>query len=801
MIKKFDVGGMTCSNCSSGIERNIKKLDGVKSVSVSLMEKIMTVDFDEQIITPEKIIAVVEKLGYTASVYGAKIIDKFSDAKKLKLRFFVSLFILLPLMYFCMGQMLSLPVPDKKINYALQFALATVILIINRKFFINGAKAVIHGSPNMDTLVSLGSLSAYIYSITVTVMLFLGSLNPEHTFFDSSAMVVSLVTLGKWLEELSKIKTGDEIEKLGNLLPKTATLVVDGKEKTVLTSELKIGDIIVLKAGEYLAIDGTVTDGNASLDKSAITGESMPEEVSVGAKVTSGSILKSGYLFVRADKVGGETLFSQIIDVVKSASASKPPIQKLADKISKIFVPTVTALAIITFTLWLIFTGDLYKAFNFGISVLVISCPCSLGLATPVAVMVATGRAASYGILFKNAESLQNACKINCVLLDKTATLTVGKPKVTDYINFTGESNSTLFPVISALESKSSHPLAQCVKDYCGNNDKSVEKYEYVTGKGIIGEVDGVKYYLGNFELLPENLVMSEIPLDKLDGKTILYFADEYQLVSVFGVADYLKDDSIEAVEKLQSMGIKTVMVTGDNQSSAKRIASQVGIEEYVANVLPQEKYAIVEKFKQKGYFTAMVGDGINDSPALKVADVGIAMGTGTDIAIDSSEIVIANGNLSALSKTIELSARTLKIIKQNLFWAFFYNVIGIPLAGGVLSFVGVVLTPAIASALMSCSSLFVVGNALRIAKKKKQKNRCNDKCKMQKEVILTVENMMCGHCKEKVEKALSTLENVLSVNVNLQEKTATVKYFDNFDVEKASETISNVGFKITNVQ
>ncbi len=802
MTKKFTVGGMTCVNCSSGIERNIAKLDGVKAVSVSLMEKVMTVDFDENILSTEKIIAVVEKLGYSAEVFGSKKVDRFADAKKLKRRFFISLLVLAPLMYFSMGHMLSLPVPNNEINFVIQFVLATVILILNRKFFINGVKAVLNGSPNMDTLVSLGSASAYIYSIVVTVMMFLGKLSPEHTFFEASAMVVSLVTLGKWLEELSKIKTGDEIEKLGNLLPKTATIIENGKEKVVLTSELKEGDIVLLKAGDYASVDGVIIEGNASVDKSAITGESLPVEVGVGDSVSSGSILKSGYLHLKAQKVGEETLFSKIVEIVRKAGASKAPIQKLADKISKIFVPTVTIIAVVTFVIWLIISKDFYKAFNFGISVLVISCPCSLGLATPVAVMAATGRAASYGILFKNAESLQNACKINCVLLDKTATITVGKPKVTDYLNFTDEPNSMLFPVVSALESKSSHPLAECVKNYCGDSDKVVTDYSYITGKGIIGTVDGVKYFLGNRELLPENIIMTEIPTDITEGKTVIYFADEYQLVSVFAVSDYLKEDSKDAISMLHAKNIKTVMITGDNESSAKSISAQVGLDEFVANVLPQDKYEIVEKYKKDGYFVAMVGDGINDSPALKSADIGVAMGTGTDIAIDSSDIVIANGSLLALAKTVEISSKALKIIKQNLFWAFFYNIIGIPIAGGVLSALGVVLTPMIASALMSMSSLFVVTNALRIAgKKKKEKPACDNSCGVLTDIKVGIEGMMCMHCQSKVTDALALVKGVYGVKVSLQENQATFKADNTLTDNDIISAVESVGFKVTKIE
>ena len=791
MVKKFSVGGMSCSACSQGIEKFIGKLDGVKNVSVSLLAKEMTVDFDDGVLSVEKIIAAVEKIGYTAALYGTQNTKEDNPVLKMKRRFFISLIILIPLMYLCMGKMIGLPVPISKINFPIQAFLALIILVINRKFFISGTKAVIHGTANMDTLVSLGAAAAYIYSTVMTILLFVGVADPMHTFYDSSAMVVTLVTLGKWLEEISKRKTGDAIEKLGNLLPKTATVIRNGKEMLLLTTEIINGDIVAVKAGEYVSIDGKVVDGSGGVDKSAITGESMPEEVTVGDFVSSGSILKDGYLHIVAEKVGEETLFSKIIQAVKSAGVSKAPIQKFADRVSGVFVPIVTVLAMLAFTIWIIITGDAYKAFNYGISVLVISCPCALGLATPVAVMAATGRAASEGVLFKNAESLQNACKINLVLLDKTATITMGKPKVTDYINFTGESNEVLFPVISALESKSSHPLAQCVVDYCGKSEKVVENYKYVTGKGIIAEVDGVKYYLGNRELMP-NVDISELTND-LNGKTVLYFADDYQLISVLALADYLKDDSRQAIEDLNSKGIKTVMITGDNKSVASRIAEEVGISEYEANVLPQDKYEIVEKYKKQGYYTAMVGDGINDSPALKSSDVGIAMGTGTDIAIDSAEIVIASGSLNGVNKAIEVSSKAFKIIKENLFWAFFYNCMGIPVAGGALSFLGVTLTPAIASALMCVSSLFVVTNAFRVSKRKINTPLESVKPDMRVEII--IDGMMCMHCVSKVKEALGGLSGVINVEVDLENKKATLGIKRSVTDLSLTKAIKEVGF------
>ena len=801
MIKKFSVGGMTCSNCSQGIEKYISSLNGIKSVSVSLLLKEMTVDFDSSIISAEEIISAVERLGYTADFYNLNKIDKYSEAKKLKKRFFISLILLLPLMYFSMGVMFGLPGFDKKINFIIQGVFAVSIIAINFKFYINGVKAVLHLSPNMDTLVSLGSFSAFVYSVVMTILLFVG-VQVEHVFYEASAMVLALVTLGKWLEELSKVKTGDAIDKLNKLMPKTATVLKDGKMVTVLTSEIEVGDTVVLRIGDYVPIDGVIVEGTASIDKSVITGESLPEEVKVDDFIGSGSIIKDGFLMVEAIQVGGDTMFSKIVEIVKTAGASKAPIQRIADKVAGVFVPVVTLIAIITFTLWASITGDLYNAFNYGISVLVISCPCSLGLATPVAIMASTGKSASLGVLFKDAGAIQNTCKINCVLLDKTATITVGKPKVTDFLNLSDMDNKAVYRIVSALEIKSSHPLAECIFDFCGQSELNVENYEYIVGKGAKGIVDGETYYIGNSELLPDVVKVSLQEREEFFGKTVIYFSNSSKLLAIFAVADYLKEDSFEAIKTLKDSGIKTVMVTGDAESVANRVAKEVGIDTYEAQVLPEDKYRIVEKYKNEGYFVAMVGDGINDSPALKSADIGIAMGTGTDIAIDSSDIVLVNGSLKGLGNAIEISKKSVKIIKENLFWAFFYNVVAIPVAAGALSFVGFVLTPIIASACMSLSSLFVVTNALRISRKKKEKSNKNKKrVKVNYIYTIYIEGMSCGHCTDKVEKALSKLDGVIKVSANLKNKTATVESEIEIAEEVFDKTITEIGFVFKKVE
>ncbi|MBE7089689.1 MAG: heavy metal translocating P-type ATPase [Clostridiales bacterium] len=792
MKKRFTVGGMSCSACASGIEKSVGKLDGVNSVSVSLLDKSVTVDYNQEKVTEKDIEIAVVKLGYTFG--NGKSERAISDADILKNRFFISLCILIPLMYLCLGGAIGLPVfYDNRINFSIQLVLAIVILIINRRFFINGVKAVKNLSPNMDTLVALGSCSAFIYSVVMTVLLFAGAQNPTHVFFDSSAMVVSLVTLGKWLEEISKQKTGSAIEKLSKLIPQTVTIMVDGKEKSVYTSEIREGDIIAVKSGEYIAVDGVVVEGGASVDKSAITGESMPEEISVGGVITSGSIVLSGYLLVKAEKVGEHTLFNKILETVKSAGASKAPIQRFADKVAGVFVPIVTVLALICFAVWIAVTGDLYKSFNFGISVLVISCPCALGLATPVAVMTATGRSAKHGILFKDAESLQNLCKTNCVLLDKTATLTVGKPKVTDYVNL---SDKNLSGVISALEQKSSHPLAKCICEYLGESEIKVEEYSYLLGRGIIGKIGGEKYRIGNLELVSEVVKIDDKYLPKnFKGKTVIYVTENDRLVSIFALADYLKDGAKEVIRELKSKGIKAVMITGDNEETASVIAEELGIEEYRASVLPTEKYEVVEKYKAEGYFVAMVGDGINDSPALKSAHVGVAMGNGSDIAIDSADVVLTGGNIKALVDGISTSKKSLRIKKENLFWAFIYNLLGIPIAGGALSMLGVTLTPIIASACMCVSSLFVVLNALRVGVEKENK----DKVKKQK-FTLKIENMMCNHCVKKITEIAEKTSGISKIKVSLESKTLTFYASENFALDGIIDEIKKARFIVERI-
>lgn len=785
---KFDVFGMSCAACSSGIERAVGKLSGVKTVNVSLLEKTMTVEYDDNILSAERIIATVEKAGYTAAVFGVSG-NKRSDAEILKKRFFASLIFLVPLMYLSMFGMLGAPTfsavfaAGEILDIVLQFVFATAVIIINFQFYVSGIRAVKNLAPNMDTLVFLGSFSAYVYSIVVSVLIIFGRAEHTHIFFESAAMVETLVTLGKYLEEISKRKTGKEIEKLSKLLPKTVTVIKDGKEETILTEDLQKGDVIVLRAGDYCPVDGTATEGFAGVDKSAITGESLPEEIFAGGKVTSGSILRTGYLLVRAEKVGAETLFNKIVETVRAAGASKIPVQRLADRISLVFVPAVAVIAILTFVLQLLLNKDAgtFTAFKCMINVIVISCPCALGLATPVAVVAATGKSAALGVLFKDAEALQKIGGINCVMFDKTATLTEGKPKVTDYKNFSEIKDAEIFAITSALEKTSNHPLGGAITKFCGETDLKAEDFSYQAGKGIVGNVNGKTYYLGAYG-------------DKTGifiGKTGVSLCEDNKTLAVFGISDVVKKDSRKTAEFLKKENILPVMITGDNGSAAGVVAKETGIEKYEYSVLPDGKAEYVAKYKEKGYRVAFVGDGINDSPALKTADVGIAVGNGTDIAIESSDIVIAGDSPFKVVDAINLGRKTTGIIKGNLFWAFFYNAVMIPVAAGAFAFLGIVFEPWIAAACMSVSSLFVVTNALRI-----NGYRSEDmKEKGGKVMKITVEGMMCEHCKKRVKEATESVSGVKSVEIDLKKKSVTV--VGDFDIVKVKDAITAAGYEV----
>lgn len=803
---------MTCSACSSGIERAVGKLEGVTLCEVSLMAKSMKAEFDESVISEEKIFSTVKALGYGIFNEGAEPQKKsVSRDKELFIRFIISVCLLVPLLYVSMGHMINAPIPPF-LNphhgngrwFALyQLILSAAIIAVNYSFFKNGAVALFKRVPNMDTLVALGSGVSFIYSFVLTILIFTG--RDEFCMelhFESAATILALVTVGKWLEEKSKKKTGSEIEKLLKLAPDTVTIEVNGEQRTVSVKEVREGDILVVKQGEYIPVDGKIIFGSSFVDKCAITGESLPVEVSVGDEITSAALVKSGLIKIRAERVGEETTLSKIINMVREAGASKAPIQKLADKIAGVFVPAVTAIALFTFVLWLLIDGGFVAehCVTYAISVLVVSCPCALGLATPVAIMTATGKGASLGILYKDAESLQKVSEINAVLLDKTATLTEGKPKVTDVLTF-GADREEILKIACGIEKNSNHPLAKCVTDYV---EESVEvtDFIYTVGKGAEAKYEGKTYYLGNAKLVSSAEASKEVTSKAAElsaqGKTVLYFADGKQVLALIAVADTVKNGSAKAVEMLKNRNMRVAMLTGDEQKTAKAVAESVGIDEFLAEVMPEDKLKAVTNVQQVGGCVAMVGDGINDSPALKQADVGIAMGSGTDVAIDSAGVVLVSEDLRTLDTVFDLSKATVRNIKENLFWAFFYNVVMIPVAAGAFSALGFTFNPMIAALCMSLSSLFVVGNALRLLRYKNKKIIKEDRYM---KTIVNVEGMCCEHCAKRVENALSAVGGVVSADVKLKKKLAVLRSREPIDEAEITKVVTEAGYTVNSIE
>lgn len=833
MKRNFDITGMTCAACATHVEKAVKKA-GACDVAVNLMTNRMTVDTE---LTDGEIIAAVESAGYGASVSdagekpskaSAAKPEKSDEAKKLLTRFIASLVFLLPMMYFSMGHMAGLPMgaldPHKNpASFALiQLILTTPVLVINGKFFIGGAKSVIHRSPNMDTLVSLGSGAAYIYGLVVVFLinsrvatgdLPSGAELAMSLFFESAAMILTLVTLGKFLEAKSKGKTRSAVDKLLRLRPQTATVVRNGTQTTVAVEEIVVGDTVIVLPGEYVPCDGVITVGATTLDKSAITGESIPEEATVGTAVTTASANLTGKIEIRAEKVGADTTLSKIIELIENAGGSKAPIQKIADKVSAVFVPAVCAVALVTLVVWLI-VGTVGQALTMAISVLVISCPCALGLATPVAVMAGTGRAAAYGVLVKNAETLQSLESVKIFALDKTATITEGEPKVVGidaFGTFEGDTQAVL-RIAAALEATSTHPLARAViAAYSGAPAEATES-EYKIGLGVVGKVDGEEYALGSARLMRQFGVAAEA-----NGAQTVLLCKRGELLGAIEVDDEVKPSSKHAIELMRKAGARVVMLTGDNERQAKKIAEKVGITEVYCNVMPEDKLNIVESLKAEGK-TAMVGDGINDAPALKAADVGIAIGSGTDVAIEAADVVLVKSDLTDVPRAMAVSHYSLGNIKQNLFWAFIYNTLGIPLAAGVLYPIGVTLNPMIAAGAMAFSSLFVVLNALRLTVMRfddvrlarkldgiRRKNahkigidggndtavqihnygqKGEDGMK-----VFKVEGMSCMHCVGRVKKAVEGVAGVTDADVSLEKGEACVSgEFDSGAVIKAVE-------------
>lgn len=839
MVCRFKISGMTCAACSAGIQKNVNKLNGVRNADVSLMGQSMSVEFDEKEITIEKIISAVTSLGYGASLDDdakqseQKKRETFSggssfaeDAKRLKVRFLASLCFLIPLMYFTMGHMLGAPLPkifDPSVyptNFALiELILTAPIVFINFAFFRSGFKAAFKRVPNMDTLVSLGSAVAFLYSVVIMFILPQAEESNWHTltmqnlFFESAAMVLTLVTLGKWLEARSKKKTGEEVDKLLKLAPDSVTVERGGELKNIPLREVVRGDIVVVRQGDSVPVDGTIVSGDSFVDKSAITGESLPVEVGTGDVVTSASINKGNVIKVRADKVGEDTVLSKIIYLVRTAGTSKAPIEKTVDKIAGVFVPIVLLIALLTFVVWMILyaTGisavTVAEILRMAISVLVISCPCALGLATPVAIMAATGRGASLGILYKDAEALQKAKNIRTVLLDKTATITEGKPTVTDIILFSSASREHVLSIAAGMELNSNHPLADCIVAQAKSEKieiKDVFNFRYYSGMGAVAECEGV-CLIGNQRLMTEYGVETEsaqkIVASLSDsGKTVLYFAEAGQLVALIAISDVLKEGSRDAVLGIIGRGMVPVMLTGDSRQAATAIAHRVGIDQVYAEVLPEDKLNIVQENKKQGA-VAMVGDGINDAPALKEADVGIAMGNGTDVAIDSADVVLVGGDLRSVNAAVDLSHATVRNIHENLFWAFIYNIICIPIAAGVLYPLGVVLDPMYGALAMSLSSVFVVTNALRLMRfkpKSMKKSASADKGEISMKKILKIEGMSCAHCSARVEQALNALDGV-TASVELKKKRAIVVGDASDDV--LVKVVEDAGYKVVGIE
>lgn len=832
-MKQYNVTGMSCASCVARVEKAVNKVDGVTSCSVNLLTNSMSVDGD---VKSSDVISAVEKAGYGASLKGNSSKEnktndeplKDTETPKLKKRLFSSLVFLLLLMYISMGHMMwGFPLPSILANNhiamgLIQLLLTGIIMVINQKFFVSGFKALIHRSPNMDTLVALGAGASFIYSVYALFAMTNAQVNNDMSlvmkymdefYFESAGMILTLITLGKMLESYSKGKTTNAIKGLMNLAPKKATILVDNTEKVVPIEEVKIGDIFVVKPGENIPVDGVVIEGESAVNESALTGESIPVDKTVGDNVSGATVNQSGFIKCKATKVGEDTTLSQIIKMVSDASATKAPIAKVADKVSGVFVPIVISIAVVTIIVWLLCGATFGNALVRGISVLVISCPCALGLATPVAIMVGNGVGAKNGILFKNATSLETTGKVSYVLLDKTGTITNGTPVVTDIIPSENYTQDDLLSYASSLESKSEHPLAKAVvQKAIDSNIKTLDTTDFksLTGNGVSAKINGKTIVGGSVKHISSIANIDENIIKQADnlatkGKTPLLFVMDNQLLGIIAVADVVKSDSPKAIKELQNMGIKVVMVTGDNEKTAQAIAKESGVDEVIAGVLPDGKEKVVTQYKEKG-MVAMVGDGINDAPALTRADIGIAIGAGTDVAIDSADIVLMKSKLTDVSGAIRLSRGTLRNIHENLFWAFIYNVIGIPLAAGVwIPIFGWTLSPMFGAAAMSLSSFCVVTNALRLnflnirssKRDRKIKNKTNKKEKNTMTTTLKINGMMCPHCEATVKTALESIDGVTSAEVSHESGTAVVTLSKEVSEDVLKKAVVDKGYTV----
>ena len=844
MKQKFNVTGMTCSACSAHVTKAVEKLPGVSSVNVNLLGGSMLVEYDPGAESPESIIAAVDDAGYGAALPASKggakadaapAVDIEAELLGMKRRFVISLCFLLPLFYIAMGHMMGWPLPHffhdsrNALSFALiQFLLVLPIMYVNDKYYKAGFKTLLHGSPNMDSLIALGSLAAVVYGVAALFQISYGMGHGDaervskwsmDLYFESAGMILTLITLGKYLETRSKGKTSEAISRLMDLAPKTATVLRDGAEVEIPVEDVAVGDLILVRPGASIPVDGEVTEGTSSVDESALTGESIPVEKGPGDRVVAASINKSGSFTFRATRVGDDTTLAQMIALVDEAASSKAPIAKLADQVAGIFVPTVIGIALVTAAVWLVLGYGVEHALTASVAVLVISCPCALGLATPVAIMVGTGKGAENGILIKSAEALETLHTVSTVVLDKTGTVTEGRPRVTDLYPGEGITTEELLCVAASLEKPSEHPLAEAIVREAEERKiplVPVRDFEAVHGRGVRAEVQSSHYLAGNRAMMEESgidLGAEHLMADGLaeNGKTPLYFAQDGRLIGLIAVADTVKPSSAEAMRGFRALGIDVVMLTGDNQRTADAIGRELGVTKVIAEVLPQDKEAVIASLQTEGRRVAMVGDGINDAPALARSDVGLATGAGTDVAIESADIVLMKSDLLDAVTAVELSKATIRNVKQNLFWAFIYNIIGIPLAAGVwFPLTGWQLNPMFAAAAMSLSSVSVVSNALRLKLFKPRRSHpaesvptgADGHIDMKKEVCqmekkLTIDGMMCQHCVAHVSKALNSLPGV-TANVDLDTKTATVS--GTASDEALKKAVEEAGYSVVSI-
>lgn len=843
-MKQYNVTGMSCAACSARVEKAVSKVPGVTSCSVSLLTNSMGV---EGTASADAIISAVEEAGYGASEKGhasdhtqgqglsiAEEADSLKDREtpKMKRRLIASLCFWIPLMYLSMGHMMwNWPIPSALAENHMaiglvELLLTTMIMVINQKFFISGFKGLIHKAPNMDTLVALGAGASYVYSLyalfamsaALTRQDMAGAMSYMHEFyFESAATILTLITVGKLLEAISKGRTTDALKSLMKLAPKTATVIRNGVEEVVSIEQVRKGDIFVVKPGENIPVDGIVLEGTSAVNESALTGESIPVDKNIGDSVSAATLNQSGYLRCEASRVGEDTTLSQIIQMVSDAAATKAPIAKIADRVSGVFVPAVIGIALITLAVWLIAGQTIGFALSRAISVLVISCPCALGLATPVAIMVGNGMGAKNGIMFKTAVSLEETGKTQIVALDKTGTITSGEPKVTDMFPADGITEQELLTIAWALEKKSEHPLAHAIlvkaEETPSLEKFDTEDFQAVPGNGLSGKVNGSLICGGNLNFISQNAEISDKIKETAErlaeeGKTPLFFSRDRKLIGIIAVADVIKEDSPEAIRELQNMGIHVVMLTGDNERTARAIGAQAGVDEVIAGVLPDGKESVIRSLKKKGK-VAMVGDGINDAPALTRADMGIAIGAGTDIAIDAADVVLMKSRLTDVPAAIRLSRAALRNIHENLFWAFFYNVIGIPLAAGVwIPLFGWQLNPMFGAAAMSLSSFCVVSNALRLnwfkmydpSKDRKIKIKKTNKEDKTMTKTIKIEGMMCGHCEATVKKALEALSQVDSAEVSHEAGTAVVTLNSDVSDDVLKKAVEDKDYKVTEI-